>query len=99
MPEHSQSLFCSSPLSMRAELKPLDGRKYYGSEITLCDAKTGQHLETLTIWVMGDFAPSERELADWDEEEYGPWEGDSSHYESKLGYEICKLIVRSINGD
>jgi len=78
----------------KAELEPLQG-KYYGSRITL----TGPDGATdgIEVWVMGDHEPSERELADWDEAEYGPYEISDSHYETRMGYAICNLIVEAIN--
>lgn len=73
-------------LGLRAELEPLDGRKYYGSRIVLRDEK-GDGSDAIEVWVMGDYTPSEREL-----------EACDSHFESALGYEICQLIVEAING-
>lgn len=92
----TRSLFTALPV--RAELLPLKG-KYYGSEIALYDAE-GDHTDTIQVWVFGnDYTPSERELEGWDEEEYGPYEVCDSHFESRLGYEICQRIVKAINGE
>ena len=76
---------------LRAELGPLGG-KYYGTEIELYENDC--FLTTLTIWVMGDGSPSEREIELWAPDEF---EACDSHYESALGYKVCKLIVDAIN--
>lgn len=78
-----------------AEIEPLSG-KYYGSHIALKGPDGATDL--IEVWVMGDYKPSERELEAWDEDEYGPYEINDSHYETQFGYEVCKLIVGAING-
>ena len=82
-------------MKLRAELLPLTG-KYYGSRIALKN-EDGRIDDQIVIWIMGDCTPSERELAGHDEAEYGPYEVCDSHFESTLGYEVCKLIVEAIN--
>lgn len=91
----SDAATSSRLVGWKAELEPLRG-KYYGSHVKL----TGPNGESdlIEVWVMGDHEPSERELADWDEGEYGPFEISDSHYETAFGYEVCKLIVEAING-
>ena len=55
----------------KAEVEPLDGRKYYGSYVKL-RGPNGEE-DGLQVWVFGGhYEPSERELAEWDEDEYGP---------------------------
>jgi hypothetical protein len=98
MTEDQRNLSALKFQGLRAEIEPLDGRKYYGSSVALKDA-SGETKDAVVVWVMGDYTPSERELEAWDEEEYGPYEVCDSHFESALGYEICQAIVKAINGD
>ena len=92
MPADREQTFASN---LKAELLPLEG-KYYGSRIAL-RSDDGQVDDQIEIWIMGDYTPSERELEGWDEEEYGPYEVCDTHFESALGYEVCKFIVAAIN--
>ena len=78
-------------VKLKARLEPLKG-KYYGSTITLYD--DNGDITEFEIWVMGDYTPSERELADDPE-----FEVCDSHFESKAGYELCQTIVKAINGE
>jgi hypothetical protein len=67
--------------------------KYYGTHVPF--TIRGDE-SSVTVWVMGDYEPSERQLAQW---ECASWEHArecdmtcDSHYESAAGYEIAKVI-------
>lgn len=62
---------------MRAELQPLTGRKYYGTEVSITDDDWGNfHGRSydgfVSIWVMGNYEPSRRELEGYEKRD-GKW--------------------------
>ena len=76
---------------MYAEIKSLTG-KYYGTEVVI-HTKNGDCI--VTVWHMGDFKPSRRELEKLDQEE--EFEAFDSHYETKDGFEIAQKIQEAFN--
>lgn len=79
---------------MRAHLEPLKG-KYYGTEIAITH-EDGE-IECFNVWIHGNnHDASERELANMDYP--GDFEYNDSHYETQGCLEICRKIVKAING-
>ena len=67
--------------------------KYYGTSVPF--TIRGEQ-SSVTVWVMADYEPSDRQLKQWGEK---TWEDASandltsdSHYESAASYEIAKII-------
>lgn len=76
-----------------AKIEPLKG-KYYGTRITL------EKGEGITVWVMGDFKPSERQLADLNMTYEEAKEDDyfcDSHFETETSFKIASAIVEVLN--
>jgi len=89
---------------MKAEIKDL-GKKYYGTEVEIL-SEGGISQGLLSIWVMGDYQPSEREVklareslempTEPEKEVLEDWLGDS-HYETKLSYALAKYLADGVN--
>lgn len=93
---------------MKAELKPLVG-KYYGTEVEISSTDKAFGGGHVTIWVAGNYEPSEREIVGLQEhhelEGYDPPTQEDfdeiacdSHYETQTSYEIACKLVAAING-
>jgi len=89
---------------MKAEIEPLDDRKYYGTEVSIAD-DTDAALGFVTIWIGGTHNPSHRELArlkrhngdsEPTQEDIDEWCCDS-HYETETSLHIAELLVLAVN--
>jgi hypothetical protein len=83
-------------MKYKAKILPLDG-KYYGTEIKV---ETHDDSFDITVWWMGDFTPSDRELKqcgmsldEWHENDMGC----DSHFESSDGLEVAEIITKALN--
>ena len=76
---------------MKAKILPLEG-KYYG---TIVEITYKGYKYQIELWGDADFEPSERELAKWGGKD--DFEICDSHFESKITYELAKLLVNLIN--
>ena len=74
------------------KIEPLTG-KYYGTRITLDNG------EGITVWVMGDYKPSKRQLDSLNMTYEEAKEDDyfcDSHFETEASYKIALAIVEAI---
>jgi len=78
---------------MKAKIEPLEG-KYYGTRITL------ENGEGITIWVMGDYKPSIRQLEElsmtYEEAKDDDYFCDS-HFESETSFKVAVAIVETLS--
>ena len=74
---------------MKAKLLPLKG-KYYGTKIAV--EHQGKESE-ISVWHMGNYKPSAREL----ERRSEGFEYCDSHFESEASLEIAKRIFAALN--
>ena len=88
--------------NMKAYIKDLKG-KYYGTEVVVYNDSSAVE-STIKIWTGLDYEPSERELKicrDCNSEyKYGnPCREcfSDSHHESRMDYELSKVICEAIN--
>lgn len=78
---------------MKAKIEPLKG-KYYGTTISL------ENGEGITVWVMGDYKPSIRQLEElsmtYEEAKDDDYFCDS-HFESETSYKVAVAIVEALS--
>lgn len=86
---------------MKAEIRDLGIKKYYGTEVVI-RGDDGRPISEAKVWLGGrDRTPSARQLADWDvagdEAELADLMSDS-HYETAESYRAASEIAAAING-